>query len=406
MMCAIRAYLSQKECRNSSPVALRRAAQEISLLCTTAIISPRNKERLSRVLAEPVDWGYLLELASSHGITPLVTHNLIVNGFSPQVPEPYLKELKQTYHGTVYGNLILSSELAGILSTFNEHGIEAICLKGAPLSDSLYGNPCLRTVGDMDILVHLADISQATALLTALGYRQVAPQQGNSHPFHGGPFWKKAGIDLLVELHWHLDDNKLVTYPEHEIWRRAQPLQFEGVATLVLSPEDNFLFLANHLFKHNTLLKLLTDIAELLKKYGESLDWEYIRVSARNWQIAPAVYYALRRIKELTDTPVPDSVLEAIKPGIWRRWLLDYLLSRETFISPIKNERLRNWTKWVARSLMMKSGRQTLYYLYHHEDAGKTGKWPRIIFWAMVVFVVGLRRYRLRYAARPGLAVW
>ncbi len=406
MMCAIRAYLSQKEYRNSSPVALRRAAQEISLLCTTAIISPRNKERLSRILTEHVDWGYLLDLVSSHGITPLVTHNLIVNGLSPQVPEPYLNELKQTYHGTVYGNLILSSELAGILSAFNEHGIEAICLKGAPLSESLYGNPCLRTVGDMDILVHPVDISKGRAILADLGYQQSAPQQGNSHPFHGEPFWKKAGIDLWVELHWHLDDCRLVTYPEHEIWRRAQPLQFEGVSTLVLSPEDNILFLANHLFKHDTLLKLLTDIAELLKQNGESLDWDYIRVSARTWQIAPAVYYALRRIKELTDTPVPDSVLEAIKPGIRRRWLLDYLLSRETFISPIRNKRLRNWTKWVARSLMMKGRRETLYYLHQHEDGGKTGKWPRIIFWVMVVFVVGLRRYRLRYAARRGLTVW
>jgi hypothetical protein len=376
----------------SSP-ARRQAARNVLLLCTTTAVSPQNKERLSRILAEPVDWEYLLDLASFHGVMPLITHNLVVNGFSSQVPQPCLDELKQTYHGTMYRNLILYSELAKILSTFNEHGVETICLKGAPLAESLYGNPYLRHVGDMDILVHPEDVAKGGALLADLGYQQDVTQQNNNHPFHGKPFWKKANFLLVVELHWHLDDGKLVSFSEPEIWRRAQPLQFEGVSTLVLSPEDNSLFLANHLFKHDSsLLRLLADIAELVKKHEESLDWDYIGSSAHAWQVAPAAYFALIRIKELTDAPVPDSMLEAVKPGICRRWLIDYLLSRETFISPIRDRRLRDWTAHAIRSLMMKGTREMRLVLSRQEGTGKTGKWLRILFW--VLWIVAAATWR------------
>jgi hypothetical protein len=340
-----------------------------------------------------VDWRYLLDLAAFHGIIPFVIHNLDVNGFSSQIPQPYLNELKQIYHGTVYRNLILSSELAKILSIFSQHGIETICLKGAPLAESLYRNPILRHVGDMDILVHPEDISKAVALLAEQGYKQAVPQQGKSHPFHGEPYLKKASFPLAVELHWGLDDSKLVDFPKQEIWCRAQPLQFEGVSTLVLSPEDNLLFLANHLSKHNfQLLKLVGDITELLKKYEQSLDWDYIMSSTRSWKMEPAVYCALQRAGELLGAPVPAHPLEAIRPSAWRRRLLDFLVSKKTFVSPIKGNKLRSETSALARSLMMKGPREMLTVLSNHRGS-RTGKaWLRTAFWIMVVFAAGIVR--------------
>jgi hypothetical protein len=387
--------------QRASSSSTRQAARDVLLLCSTTALSPRNRQELSRILEKPVDWRYLFKLASFHGIIPLVTHNMETNGFSSRVPQSYLNELKQTYRGTIYRNLVMSSELVKILAAFRENGVEAICLKGAPLAEKIYGNPCLRPFGDMDILIHPEDVSRGKALLADLGYQQEASPPGDEHQFHGAPFYKKGSLPFWVELHWDLDDCELVAFSEQEIWRRAELMQFEGIVIMLLSHEDNFLYLANHLCKHDSsLLKLLVDIAELLKKFGNSLDWEYIRESSRTLKIKPAVYYVLRRIKELTDAPVEDSILKAIKPATWRWWLLDYLLSRKTFISPIGNIRLRKWNKIVSRSLTIVGTHQMLYALSKREGHDKANKWIRIAFWIFLVIIAATWRNSSRLVSR------
>jgi hypothetical protein len=395
---------SQKGYRERAGRAGQRLAEEILLLCTTANISPRARTRLSQIITKSVDWEYFLNLAVFHGITPLVNHQLVTNGFSPQVPQPYRDQLQHGYNSMVYRNLTLSRELANVLSTFSPQGIETICLKGTVLAEALYGNPALRMVADMDILVHPGDISKAGSLLAKLGYEQTMPDRPRNHPFHEEPYCKKASFPILLELHWDLDNRELVAFPEQEIWHRARQLQLEGVSTRVLSPEDNLLFMANHLPKHDFhLLKFLADVAELLRKHEQSLDWDYITGSARSWGIEPAVYYALRRAKELIGAPVPASSLEEMKPRTWRWWLLDFLVSQEVFVSPIRESRLRSETIALAHSLMMTRPRQMLAVLSSQRGGDKKGTWLRASFWIAWVFISGLGRYCARVVAKRRL---
>ncbi len=399
--------LGEKERRVRPGTASRRAAQEIILLCTTAIISPEVRARLSQILTKPIDWQYFLELVVFQGMVPLVAHNLVANGLSSEVPQSYRDQLKHGYHSTVYRNVVLSSHLVDVLSTFSRHGIKTITLKGTVLAEVLYGNPCLRTVTDIDILVHPGDIPLARTLLATLYYKETAPEQAWRYPFHGAPYRKDGNFPVFLELHWALDDNKFVVFPEDEIWRRAQPLQLQGVSTLVLSPEDNLLFMANHLSKNDFhLLKFLGDIAELLKKYEASLNWDYITKSAQSIQMEPALYYALRRAKELLRAPVPTSSLETLRLGAWRWWLLDFLVGQETFVSPIRWNKLRSETSALVRSLMMKHPREMLAVLSNHRGSWKRGARLRTAFWIVLVFIAGLGRYCTRFVAKRGLTVW
>lgn len=363
-------------------------AEEILLLCTTARISTEARGRLSQILAQTVNWRYLLDLAAFHGLIPLIVHNLVVSGLFNLVPDSYFYEMKRAYRGMAYRNLTLSSELAKIIGAFNQYGIKTICLGGTFLDESLYGNPCLRPRGNLKILVHTEDMPEAGKLLTNLGYEQ---KQSKINPSHMERYQKRASFSLTVELLRHLDGSNSASFPEEEIWRRAQPLPFQGTFTMMLSPEDNLLFLAHNLYKHDSYrLKSLADIAELLKKYEESLDWDYIAASAKTWQIAPAVYYALRQAKQLAGAPVPVSTLEAMKPGAWRRWLLDPLTSRKTAVSPISNDRLRNYVSALTRSLMMKSPLQMLRVLRRQYSPNTKGAWLRITLWVMPIVASAL----------------
>ncbi len=375
----------------------QRTARQIVLCCAAASITAEDRDRLSQLVAETVDWEYLIRLAAFHGIIPLVFYNLVVNGFSTQVPQRYLVQLKCTYDRVVFRNLILSDELANILATFSKHGIGTICLKGAALAEVLYENPCLRIAGDMDILLQARDIPMAGGLLAELGYKEVIPKTAKEHPFHGKPYCKGASFPLLVELHRGLDDSRLAAIPEEEIWQRSQPFQLHGVSTLILSPEDNLLFLCNHFFKHTFhVLKFLVDLSELLKKYKASLDWGYITVAARSWEIEPAVYFALRQAEELAGTTIPASALESVRPSDRRRWLVDLLISRESLISPIWDNRLRSHTAAFVRSLMMKHPREMLYVLSRQYGPGERVVWLRTVFWIMPVTVAALLRRRVR----------
>ncbi len=394
---------NQTACQHRLTASERKAARELLLLCVTASVTPESREQICQILGHSVDWSYLLELATLHGVMPLVANNLMANGFSSQVPQPYLGRLNQNYHQTLYRNMVFTGELASVLTAFRNRRVEVITLKGTALAEILYGNPALRTVSDMDLLVHPADVPLSASILKEMGYEKLASRSQWEHPFHEVPYFKQAVFPLFIEIHWDLADPKLVSIPTQEIWRRAQPMELQGLSILVLSPEDNLLFLAQNLFKQDThLLKSLCDVAELLKKYAPVLDWDYIEESALSWQVDAAVYFSLRETRDILGAPVPVSPLKALKPGWWRRSLFDFLMNRETLSSPIRGDRLRSWTSTFAGSLTVKHIRQTLVVLSRHQGAWKRAAWLRTAIWISIVLLAALPRN----AARIGFRGW
>ncbi|OGO22532.1 MAG: hypothetical protein A2144_02235 [Chloroflexi bacterium RBG_16_50_9] len=377
----------------------RKSAREVLLLCTTACLSPRVKERLGQILANPLDWKYFVELAAYQGVIPLVNHNLSVADFSSHIPQPCGNQLKQAYKYTVYRNVILTSELAHVVTALRSEGIETICLKGTALAEVIYGNACLRPVTDMDILIHPEDKARAGSIVAGLGYKRVAGKD-NHHPFHE-EYHKEAAFTLFLELHWNLDNKQLVAFPEEQLWSRAQPLELSGTACWMLSPEDNLMFLANHLHKHNShQLKLLCDIAELLKKYEGKLDWDYITISAQSWQIKPAAYLALKRAQELLGAPVPAGPHVRLRPSFWRRFLLELFTGQESFISQSAETKLSSETSALAHGLMMKGSHEMTTVLTRYRGPWKRVRWLRTVFWTTVVVAAGLGRCLTRIAAK------
>jgi hypothetical protein len=372
----------------------RRAAREILLLCITTRMTPERKERLSVILSGNVEWEYLLALAGFHGVVPLVFHNISANDPGGRFSREHLELARKIYDETLYRNVVLSSELHGILSAFDKRGIPVIALKGIPLAEMLYENLVLRTMADMDILVQPGDLPQARALLNEMGYNQPTSIEKSSHPFHGTPFFRLGTLPFFVELHWDLEDEKLISIPREKLWERAQTLPMQWGQTRVLSFEDTLMFSAIQLFKQADQLKILGDIAELLKKYRETLDWGYIVDAARSWGIGTIVYYSLRRAVELLEAPVPSSVIGELKPDAWRRWAIDFLTKREAFISTTRWYQVRIEIQVLARSLMMSKLSRTLWVLEKNRDrgTGRRGSWFKTAAWIILASLFALGR--------------
>ncbi len=378
---------SEPERLTGSSSSAKRAARDILLLCTSGGISPDRKRLISQIITGDVDWNYLFKLAEMHGIIPLIAHNLAQNDdLEKLVPDSFRESVKRIYNRTLYTNIILARELTNVLTVFSQHGINAIVLKGVTLAEQLYGNLGLRAVSDIDILVHPENISRAGHLLEEMGYQQFIQSQSWDHPFHEAPYCRQAQFPLVIELHRNLDDENLISFSQGDIWQRAQPLEMQDGEIMVLSPEDNILFLSNHLTKHTThLLMLLNDIAELLRKYSKNLDWEYIKRTSREWGLEVAVYNSLKWTHKLLGAPVPLSILDNLKPGLCRRWLIDFLAGRKTLITGTHLVKFRDETYAMVRSLMMKRFRQMAYVLSRNHR-GKRLTWFRTVLWMIMVF--------------------
>ncbi len=177
----------------------KKAAREVLLLSTAANISTSAREQISRISVGEVDWEYLLRLADFHGVAPLIARNLLDNDMVKSIPPPYPDRLKSAYDNSLYRNVIMTDELTRVLGLLRSHDIPAIALKGVILAEQLYGNPGLRAVSDMDILVNAEKLPVVNSLLQELGYEQIIDKKTVDHPFHEapptipGPGWYGAG---------------------------------------------------------------------------------------------------------------------------------------------------------------------------------------------------------------------
>jgi len=392
---------SESERLAGSSQSAKQAARDVLLLCTTSRITPDRKQCISQIVAGDVDWNYLLKLAELHGLIPLITHNLAENeDLETLVPYSFRESVKNVYTRTLFTNIILSRELTNILTVFGQHGINAIVLKGVTLAEQLYGNLGLRAVSDMDILLHPEDISRAGHLLEEMGYQQLIESQSWNHPFHEAPYCRQAQFPLIVELHRNLDDENLVSFSQDDIWQRAQLLEMQDGEIAVLSPEDNILFLSDHFTKHSThLLMLLSDIAELLKKYREKLDWDYIRNTCREWGLEGAVFNSLKWAHMLLGAPVPQLILDDLKPGLCRRWLINFLAGRKTIVTGTRLVKIRDETYALIRSLMMRRFHQMMHVLSKNHR-GKSFVWFRTILWGIMVFGAVSGRAMISFVSR------
>ncbi len=75
------------------------------------------------------------------------------------MPKEVALALKTTYYQTAANNAVLFKELDRILAAFAEAEIPVIVLKGAALAQTLYPDPGLRPMGDLDLFVRPEDFN-------------------------------------------------------------------------------------------------------------------------------------------------------------------------------------------------------------------------------------------------------
>ena len=266
-------------------------------------------------------WDALTDLAIRERVAPLLSQRLEARD---DVPDGARKKLRSELYNTSACNLVLYRELARLLEGAPGR---VVILKGAALATSVYDDPALRPMSDVDVLVRREDLALWTRHVTDLGYERASPEmaKGLSEAVHyhvafrGGPH-----RDTVIEIHWSLigGDGDWRTPDIDWFWGQTEPWHpppeaSAGCEASQLTPAARLLYLSAHaMLQHGgaaARLVWLYDIHRVLERDGARLSWPAIVERARALEWDAAVAEALERAEGLFHAPVPPGVSEALR---------------------------------------------------------------------------------------------
>jgi hypothetical protein len=118
----------------------------------------------------PADWDRVVDQARQQRVMPLLFWEIKNQSGQISLPVARRQELHNSFVTSTSRNLMLYRELADILKALQPAGIPVILLKGGHLAKWIYPEIALRPMGDIDLLLHPDDLSQAATILQGLDY--------------------------------------------------------------------------------------------------------------------------------------------------------------------------------------------------------------------------------------------
>jgi hypothetical protein len=263
--------------------------------------------------------GSLLNLLRQHGLAPYGYLLLRRHELLDLFPRSFVEGLRGISRASTTESFALLTELRRLASLFRRERIKAVPVKGAALFTTLYGQPGLRPMRDIDLLIRRGDLERAERLLLGSGYT-LSPlhhsEEVRRFHFHL-PFAHQAK-GIRVEIHWRLADEETLP-PEvlEGIWQRIIPGDELGPR---LDGAAEFLYLALHAAKHGVFNGTLVRREELrpflldplsgnraiwfldlrkLMALGEGISLDRLRALAEEWGVSSALYSSVSIVAQL-----------------------------------------------------------------------------------------------------------
>lgn len=336
-----------------------RSEDKLVLYCCKTRIDKQSLNQIKGLLLYPLEWDSILETVILHGLSMSLYRNLRKINQDHLIPSGFMEKLRQTYYVNTMRNMLLYSELEQVLKSFQNEGIKTIVLKGAMLAETVYPNIALRSMGDIDLLIHKDDLDRAAKRILELkyvfneDYRSAEWYIEKLH--HLAPLFNPNKI-VKIEIHHNIipPSNPFAVNID-EFWQRAQPAKIANTDVLILSPEDLILHLSLHISYCDQFvgrIKGLCDILEVVRHYQGKINWNQITTEIHKYKIGKFVYYPLYFAKELLDADIPSHVLSELDYRYRLRLVEDQLLKliiRKNIF--IRNESSSILPTWVIGSI-------------------------------------------------------
>ncbi len=289
---------------------------EFDLLLRLARTMP-DEDRANAIIRDGVDWQAFLDLAAKHRVRPLVYTSLL-NVCWDRVPDAIQSEWEDAYHSITCRNRFVAGELFRIAAAFRAAELPLVSLKGPALAQMAYGDFTLREFGDLDLLVRVADFSEAAKVLKQLGYNpSLEIDSGLAIEFlwHQGEWTFNSSFEgLEIDLHWRVAARHTALSIEADyFWPRFRPVQIAGEAVLSFVPQDLPIYLASQGGQDQwSDLRRVCDLAEFVRRH-EDLDWVELIEATRSLHGLRVLLLGLQLARELLGAQSPPAVTECIR---------------------------------------------------------------------------------------------
>lgn len=246
-------------------------------------------------------------------LIPLLHQNLIHLG----IDDPLLGKLKGIQRRRWYENQLKLLWLRDILRTWQDDGINAICLPQISLVVQQYADMGMRSI-QPHLLIPASCAIQAVQSLKQYGWR---PKNGEfspgivkahhhcafTHPKYGG-----------LQVSWHLFPEWLRSHKYEVFWREKKPLALLDVSTFALDPTDQLLYICLQIVHQHELPLWVADALTLLR-YDQSqndqsqIDWQrFCAQCAYGPRLVPTLD-ALSYLSKEFDAPIPSAALSKLR---------------------------------------------------------------------------------------------
>jgi Uncharacterised nucleotidyltransferase len=291
--------------------------KQLLAYCARTRIQPEVSREIQKLLADPLDWDYLLDEAEENSVTPLLERQL--RALAPDsIPAAANERLKQASRANTVRCLFLTTELFKVLDLFRSHGIQGIPYKGPVLAVQAYGDIALREFEDLDVILRQRDLPKAHEAMLGLGYRPkfdwiLSP--GASASLVPGEYnYRDEGRRVMVELHTERTLRHFPVVPDlDDFAQRLVAVSLSGHEILTFSVEDLLPILCIHGAKDFwERLSWIADISELVQAYPE-IDWNKVMSRAAGLNARRILSLGLLLAATVLDAPLPPEILRRIQ---------------------------------------------------------------------------------------------
>ena len=280
------------------------------------VSAARDRQRL-RDLFRSANGARLLRLAEDHGVAGHVAAylgDLEESLVPPEIRQAFIDRQR----AQIFLTLRLTVELFRILDRFTSQGIASLVVKGPVLAAQAYGDPAMRSYGDLDLLVRQRDIRRATEIMSDAGFEPAVPLSAiDSGKIPGQYLFSKADSKIIVELH---NDCTLRYFPRRlpieEFFARQIRVRLDAHEAPALSVEDELVLICIHGAKHFwERLMWIADVAGLVSRQT-GIDWERVADSARVVGAERMLHTGLRLASDLLKARLPEKVQATVQADV------------------------------------------------------------------------------------------
>lgn len=225
-----------------------------------------------------------------------------------------------------------------------------ILLKGVDLSQSLYPDEGIRSLGDIDLLVKPKDILPIVNLLVEKGYKISSHEKPETFKLWSSQedtlpneisLFNPGG--LHIELHQHLVSSNIFQagYPLKLdlIWERSKEIDTWNCHSKflrVLSTSDYVTYLILHIANHGfglLAIQSFLDLDLMIRDRMDYGDWEKVKINIVDWRLSTAANFVLTFCKHYLDTPIPNNFIDELPVNAWSRLLLSLIIQPEHLLT-------------------------------------------------------------------------